>query len=160
MLMPLPEIPSVDLFFELLWYFLCLFLMHLEYLSSSLYLCCAQFLVYFLDDPNILLAWHNPLQIILYMAAKIISHAWHWDHGIQWFNPLLALHGSNQINLPQLLDVLPQLELNLPVWSDPMPFLCLLVTCLPLLDLVLHLFFSFSPSPVISNICFNIFSTS
>lgn len=70
-----------------------------------------------------------PLQIILHMAAKIIFHAWHWDHDTQWLNPPVSLHGSNQINPSTVaFEGLQQLELDLPIWSNLMPFHCLLVT--------------------------------
>lgn len=109
------------------------------------------------DYQNILLSW---LQGILYMVAQIISHAWHWDHGIQWLSPPMALHGSNLISLLDWLRP-PALKLDLPVWSDPLPFICLLVTHLPLLDLIfLDIFVPFSPFPVISSLCFNIFQIS
>lgn len=142
-----------DLFCELLWYFLCPFLMYLDSSKPSLCFHCIQFLVYFLDYQNILLSQtltHSlyPLQIILHMAAKIISHTWHWDRDTQWLNLAVALQGSSQNKSSTLaVEGLPQPELDLPVWSDLMPCLCLLVTHVPLLDLAfLFIFVSFSPS--------------
>lgn len=100
-------LPPGDPSCEMLWYFLCPLLTHLEFSSSSLCLYCAQFPVYFSDYQNILLC---QLQHTVSIHSKLfctwlkrISCAWHWDQGVQWLNPPVALHGSNQINLPLLL---------------------------------------------------------
>ena len=149
----------MDLFHELLWFFLCSFLTHLGCLGSSLYLYYILFLIFFLDYQNILLSWlqctvsvHSKL-LCTWPPKQFLIPAWRWDHGIQWFNPPLALHSSNQMNLPLLLEGLQQFELDLPVWSDAVLFLGLLVSYLPMLhSLSLHTHLSPSPPPQLSPI--------
>lgn len=96
-----------DLFYELLWYFLCPFLLYLESSKSfvkSLLHPVSGLLLGLPEHSSFLTLTHCicPLQIILHMAVKIISHDWHWDHDTQWLNPVLVLQGSTQINLPLL----------------------------------------------------------
>lgn len=139
-----------DLFCELLWYFLCPYLMYSESSKSSLCFYCIQVSGLLLGLPghssfSTLTHYLYPLQIILHMAVKIISHAWPWDGDIQWLNLAVALPVSSQ-NTSSTVESLPQPELDLPVWSDLTRCLCLLVTHLPLLDSALFLIFVSSPS--------------